>query len=69
MSEIKYKCPVCGQSERFRAWPYIEYHTCLVDSSGAWVDDYDCVDSEFGEGVTFTCSSCNHEAPRGYFEV
>ncbi len=58
MSKHSWVCKDCGNKEEFFA-SAVEYHTWIVDSSGDFLRDVDCNDSDHVE--VSSCAKCHSQ--------
>lgn len=65
MAELK--CPKCGSESEFKSMGFIEYHECVVDGEGCWVEDLDCYYSEMEDDPDMECMGCGFEGRRHDF--
>lgn len=68
MSEVSYRCPKCGQADRFYENEHIDYSTVVIDAHGDYVSDVECYWSEVGDGSVMTCPDCGFEGDSYEFE-
>lgn len=56
----RYRCPGCGHEGEFNATGYVEYHSCVVDGDGNWVEDLECYDAGLSDAAQLTCPECGY---------